>query len=70
MVQHLLENLVEEVYSRRHCEYIYKKQKDTAGKLVTWAVRKKENPKIGSAVMTFRRQQEEKSKFPLDFWKN
>ena len=37
-------------------------------KLVTWTVRKKES-NIGGAVMTFRRRQEEKSKFPLDFWK-
>ena len=64
--QHLLEDLVEEVYYRRRCEYRYKE--DAKGKLVTWTVRKKES-NIGSAVMTFRRRQEEKSKFPLDFWK-
>ena len=65
--QHLLEDLIDEVYKRRPWEFICKQ--DETGGFSTYDVRLKENKNMGSATLTFRKKQEEKSKFPLDFWR-
>ena len=65
--QHLLEDLIDEVYKRRPREFIYK-QEETGG-FSSYTVHLKENKNMGSVTLTFRKKQEEKSKFPLDFWR-
>ena len=64
--QHLLEDLVDEVYAQRPREFLYKQ--DDSGNFSSYTIHIKENKNIGSAIITFRKRQEEKSKFPLDFW--
>ena len=64
--QHLLEDLVDEVYAQRPREFLCKQ--DDSGNFSSYTIHIKENKNIRSAIITFRKRQEEKSKFPLDFW--
>ena len=59
---------MDEVYARRPREFLYKQ--DESGKFSSYTIQIKENKNMGSAIITFRKKQEEKLKFPLDFWGN
>ena len=64
--QHMLEELVNKVYlimKEKKREFVFKK--DGKGKLVSHL----KNKDQGSAISSFRKRQEMKSKFPLSFWK-
>ena len=61
--QHLLENLVDEVYLRRTKEYVLRQ--DSLGRFVH---RQKHDGKYGSSIKTFRKIQEDKSKFSKELW--
>ena len=66
--QHMLEELVNKVYlimKEKKREFVFKK--DGKGKLVSHSHLK--NKDQGSAISSFRKRQEMKSKFPLSFWK-
>ena len=66
----MLENLVEKVYrimKVKKKEFVYKK--DSKGKLVS-AVKLLKSKDRGSAIVSFQKREEAKSKFPLFFWKN
>ena len=63
--QHLLEGLVEEVCQVRKKEYLYKR--NSKGRLVTKESRLAD-PDHGSSITTFRKLEEQKSRFPVQFW--
>ena len=65
--QHMLEELVNKVYlimKEKKREFVCKK--DGKGKLVSHSHLK--NKDQGSAISSFKKRQEMKSKFPLSFW--
>ena len=62
---HLSEGLVEEVYKLWKKSYLFHQTSD--GKLLSGTHLK--NPSIGSALNSFRKEQDEKSKLPLVIWK-
>ena len=61
----LSEKLVREVYELRKKDYLYKE--DMAGRLVT-SFSKLADGRFGAAIRTFRKGQQEKSRFPAVFW--
>ena len=63
--QHLLEGLVEEVCLVRKKEYLYKR--NIKGRLATQASRLAD-PVLGASIKTFRKLEEQKSRFPVNFW--
>ena len=62
--QHLLEGLVEEVYTRRPREFVFKSNEQ--GELVSMGMLVDQNH--GLAIRTFREKQLKSSKFPSEFW--
>ena len=65
--QHMLEGLCEEVYRIRPKEYIYKT--DSMSRLVSEMFGKNlVDRDICSSVLTFRKNEIVKSKFPNEFW--
>ena len=65
--QHMLENIVEEVFVSMEKEYRYKG--DSKGKLVTSFASSDGDHLMGSAIKTFRSNEESKSKLSLEFWR-
>ena len=63
--QHMLENIVEEVFVSKEKEYRYKH--DSKGKLVTSFASSDGDHLMGSAIKMFRSNEESKSKLPLEF---
>ena len=63
--QHRLEGLVDEVIDTMKADFVYKR--DNLGKLVT-RVNRLADPDHGSAIQSFRKNEEMTSKFPNVFW--
>ena len=62
---YLAEKLVTEVYNLRTKEYLYKENIDGVARYATRVA----DEKYGSALKTFRKEQDSKSRFPASFWK-
>ena len=61
---HLCEKLIDELYQAKKKEYIIKEKGD--GRLVSAGLLVDED--LGPAIRTFRKNEEEKSRFPHIFW--
>ena len=61
-----MEGLVDKVFNLRKKEYVYKRNRQ--GQLVT-SLHRLAYTSHGSAVKTYRKNDEKKSKVPLAFWK-
>jgi hypothetical protein len=62
--QHCLEPMVSVLYQRLDKEFCYKRT--ATGSFVSRNHLK--NPELGAAINTFRRREEARARFPLDFW--
>ena len=60
---HMLEPMVQKVLDRFNREYLYKRL--ASGAFATWNLKEYQ---LGAAIRNRRKREEEKSRFPLDFW--